>query len=64
MVRKDRTGEESIWDLFRFYPVIEVWLNCKASDICLVATRNHIFGKVHLDRFDYILTLLFLSGVN
>ncbi|XP_047976499.1 protein transport Sec1a-like isoform X2 [Salvia hispanica] len=23
MVRKDRTGEESIWDLFRFYPVIE-----------------------------------------
>ncbi|XP_042002533.1 protein transport Sec1a-like isoform X2 [Salvia splendens] len=23
MVRKDRTGEEAIWDLFRFYPMIE-----------------------------------------
>lgn len=58
MVRKDRTGEEAIWDLFRFYPMIEVWLNCKASDICLVDTRNLILEKSIQIGF-IILTLFF-----
>lgn len=41
-VRKERVGEETAWQLSRFYPMVEVCLSCH-----LVSRRNRRLGRIY-----------------